>query len=171
MKLVRGAYLASDPPDILHDNKAATDRCYDNCAASILTRQWNSAIKGVGEFPPASIMLATHNATSVRRAYEIHRTGQARSELLFAQLQGMADEISCELVQLNRGSHENVASQRVKVALPVYKYMAWGTTGECMKYLLRRAEENKDAMKRTREDRDAMWLELVRRVKSTLSKT
>lgn len=115
-------------------------------------------------------MLATHNATSVRRAYEIYRTGQARSELLFAQLQGMADEISCELVRINRASQENVGSPRVNIALPIYKYMAWGTTGECMKYLLRRAEENKDAMERTREDRDAMWLELVRRVKSTLSR-
>ncbi|KAF7549656.1 hypothetical protein G7046_g8272 [Stylonectria norvegica] len=40
----------------------------------------------------------------------------------------------------------------------------WGTTGECMKYLLRRAQENKDAVQRTKGGRDAMFAELVRRL-------
>jgi len=69
----------------------------------------------------------------------------------------MADEISCELVDL--------AGQGT--AVPVYKYLVWGTTGECMKYLLRRAQENKDAVARTRSGRDAMWAEVVRRVRNT----
>jgi hypothetical protein len=37
-----------------------------------------------------------------------------------------------------------------------------------MKYLLRRAQENKDAVQRTRDGRDAMWGELVRRFKAAL---
>ena len=45
-----------------------------------------------------------------------------------------------------------------------YKYLVWGTTGECMKYLLRRAQENKDAVSRTREGRDEMAKEAGRRV-------
>jgi proline dehydrogenase len=74
----------------------------------------------------------------------------------------MADEVSCELVQAGKSAEGNV-----KVDVPkAYKYLVWGTTGECMKYLLRRAQENRDAVERTREGRDAMAGELVRRVKS-----
>jgi hypothetical protein len=73
----------------------------------------------------------------------------------------MADEVSCELVQASKSAEGNV-----KVDVPkAYKYLVWGTTGECMKYLLRRAQENRDAVERTREGRDAMAEELVRRVK------
>jgi hypothetical protein len=35
-----------------------------------------------------------------------------------------------------------------------------------MKYLLRRAQENRDAVQRTKEGRDAMARELIRRCKS-----
>ncbi|KAJ6788826.1 hypothetical protein PWT90_05929 [Aphanocladium album] len=165
VKLVRGAYLHSDPPGRLQDSKPDTDACYDAAAASVLTREWNETLRGSGPYPEASIMFATHNATSVRKAYAIHTEGRARSEILFAQLQGMADEISCELVEMNSDQSPEEPAAPVQSYLPVYKYMAWGTTGECMKYLLRRAEENRDAVTRTREDRDAMWAELVRRVK------
>ncbi|KAJ3474445.1 hypothetical protein NLG97_g9842 [Lecanicillium saksenae] len=65
----------------------------------------------------------------------------------------------------SQSAEEPAAPPAQSIYLPVYKYMAWGTTGECMKYLLRRAEENRDAVTRTREDRDAMWAELLRRVK------
>ncbi|UNI22981.1 proline dehydrogenase [Purpureocillium takamizusanense] len=156
VKLVRGAYLGSDPRDRFFDTKADTDACYDGIAASVLTRQWNSVLEGQGEFPEASLVLATHNAESVRRARAIVDAGVAKSEIACAQLQGMADEISCELVEL--------AGQGT--AVPVYKYLVWGTTGECMKYLLRRAQENKDAVARTRSGRDAMWAEVVRRVRN-----
>lgn len=44
-----------------------------------------------------------------------------------------------------------------------YKYIVWGTTKECMTYLLRRAHENKDAVSRTKAGRDAMWEEAKRR--------
>lgn len=167
VKLVRGAYLHSDPARRLQDSKADTDACYDSTAASVLKREWNSTLQGSGAYPQASVMLATHNATSVRKAYAIHGAGHARSEILFAQLQGMADEISCELVQMNAQHYYNGSPPTAATAfLPVYKYMAWGTTGECMKYLLRRAEENRDAVTRTRVDRDAMWWELVRRART-----
>lgn len=165
VKLVRGAYLQSDPPERMQGSKADTDACYDATAISVLTREWSSTIPGSGPYPKVSIMFATHNATSVRKAYAISVEGRARSELLFAQLQGMADEISCELVEMNSSTSSEEPVTPPAAQLPVYKYMAWGTTGECMKYLLRRAEENRDAVTRTREDRDAMWFELLRRAK------
>ncbi|PFH62168.1 hypothetical protein XA68_14837 [Ophiocordyceps unilateralis] len=155
VKLVRGAYLASDRREIFHDTKAETDSCYDALAASILTRRWSSTVRGEGPFPAAHLVLATHNAESVRRARAICVSGGARSGVAFAQLQGMADEVSCELVDDDRGA----------APAPVYKYMVWGTTGECIKYLLRRAQENRDAVERTRSGRNAMWAEVVRRVK------
>jgi hypothetical protein len=79
----------------------------------------------------------------------------------------MADNVSCELVHAGR-----VAGGEKKVDIPqAYKYLVWGTTGECMKYLSRRAQENKDAVQRTREGRDAMAAELIRRIKKAVGMT
>ncbi|KAM0463348.1 hypothetical protein ACHAO4_000061 [Trichoderma viride] len=165
VKLVRGAYLGSDPRQCFHDTKEDTDDCYNSIAASILARQWSVTVQGQGEFPNAHIVLATHNVESVRRARAICDAGGAKSDIAFAQLQGMADEVSCELVEASQSAQQENANAR---PLPVYKYLVWGTTGECMKYLLRRAQENKDAVQRTRNGRDAMWGELVRRCKSVV---
>lgn len=136
-----------------------------------MTRQWNTAVEGRGIYPPASLVLATHNAESVRRARAICDAGVAKSPIAFAQLQGMADEVSCELVEAGNqralSLKDAVAPAMVTAStLPAYKYLVWGTTGECMKYLLRRAHENKDAVARTRSGRDAMWGELVRRCRA-----
>jgi hypothetical protein len=108
------------------------------------------------------MVLATHNADSVRQARAIADAGLAKSYISCAQLQGMADEVSCEIVD----SKSPGASVGASVQLPVYKYLVWGSIGECMKYLLRRAQENKDAVQRTRSTRDAMFGELVRRCKA-----
>ncbi|KAF4124840.1 Proline dehydrogenase [Geosmithia morbida] len=173
VKLVRGAYINSDPRECFHATKEETDACYDGIAASVLTRQWNATVEGEGEFPPSSLVLATHNGESVRRARAICDAGAARSPISFAQLQGMADDVSCELVEASiqrRKLAEPTAAPSTSVnlaPLPAYKYMVWGTTGECMKYLLRRAYENKDAVSRTRTSRDALWGEMIRRVKAT----
>lgn len=165
IKLVRGAYLGSDPRECFHDTKEDTDACYNSIAAAVLTRQWSAAVQGQGDFPNAHIVLATHNVESVRRARAICDAGGAKSDIAFAQLQGMADEVSCELVEASQSGQKENANAR---PLPVYKYLVWGTTGECMKYLLRRAQENKDAVQRTRNGRDAMWAELVRRCKGAI---
>lgn len=174
IKLVRGAYMHSDPRHVIFSEKADTDAYYDGLSASILTREWSDMIRGSGDFPNVSLMLATHNADSVRRAYNMLAQGRVKSELVFAQLQGMADEISCELVQINRDIQARIDdgsdTERASPFLPVYKYCAWGTTKECMKYLLRRAEENRDAVERTVADRDAMYVELKRRIKRAFAR-
>lgn len=172
VKLVRGAYLELDPRELIFDSKGNTDENYDRIATSVLTRQWCKVLSGSGTFPNVSLMLATHNAHSVHQAYNTVMGGNAESEIVFAQLQGMADEISCGLVEANRAAAQR-QSRTPEIAatyiLPVYKYMAWGSTVECMKYLCRRAEENRDAVERTRRDRDAMWFELLRRLKKAFS--
>jgi hypothetical protein len=160
VKLVRGAYLNSDPRELFHDTKEDTDACFDSLSASVLTREWNADVKGSGQYPVASLVVASHNAESVRKSRAIMEAGRAKSDIAFAQLQGMADEVSCELVEANQLDKTR--------NLPAYKYLVWGTTGECMKYLLRRAHENKDAVQRTKGSRDALWAELVRRCKSVV---
>lgn len=163
VKLVRGAYLGSDPRHLIHDTKADTDAAYDAITESLLKRQWGDVFRkqgAEGTFPEASLVVASHNAESVRHARAIHDAGEAKIDVAFGQLQGMADEISCELVTARKGA-----------ALQTYKYLVWGSTGECMKYPLRRAYENRDAVQRTRAGRNAMWAELVRRAKQAVGLT
>lgn len=173
VKLVRGAYIGSDPRHLIHDTKADTDHAYDSISESLVLRSYGSVLKPAeGEqdkpFPCVSVVLAGHNHASVRHVQAI-RTSQAQKgeeqiDLVYAQLQGMADEVSCELVQASKA----VASEKMVDIPQAYKYLVWGTTGECMKYLLRRAQENKDAVQRTREGRNAMASELLRRFKASV---
>ena len=171
VKLVRGAYINSDPRHLIHDTKSDTDACYDGLAESVMRRCYSDVLKPVrGEeskkFPQVSLALACHNILSVRKAMKIRKEqterGEEKIELVYGQLQGMADEISCELVQ--RAQAQKALLGAGKDIPMAYKYLVWGTTGECMKYLLRRAQENKDAVARTREGRDEMAKEAGRRV-------
>ncbi|KAI6383069.1 hypothetical protein MCOR25_000256 [Pyricularia grisea] len=160
-KLVRGAYLGSDPRHLIHDTKADTDACYDGVAAALLRQRWEGPLAGKDEgceFPEVHMVLASHNSESVCKGRDIIKRGEARTtEVAFAQLQGMADEVSCDLIAS--------ACEKDAAAVKSYKYLVWGTTGECMKYLLRRAHENRDAVQRTRSGRDAMAAEVWRRFK------
>ncbi|KAF7958325.1 hypothetical protein EAE96_001876 [Botrytis aclada] len=201
VKLVRGAYMGSDPRELIHDTKRETDECYDGIAEALIRQSPNAILKPEnGEeqtFQAVDLALAGHNLESVRKAQVIRteqaEKGEERIELCYAQLQGMADEVSCELVAegklaesmnsskgeegskvtVHGGINELIGRTKggkdqldLKTDIPkAYKYLTWGTTGECMKYLLRRAYENRDAVGRTREGRNEMGRELVRRVK------
>ncbi|KAI9847724.1 MAG: proline dehydrogenase [Sclerophora amabilis] len=174
VKLVRGAYLGSDPRHVINDTKAQTDDAYDKAAEGLLRRSYNHVLQtDTGEsnadFPAISLVLASHNRHTIRKAQEIcalqAQDGNAgKVDLVHAQLMGMADEISCELVQASRG-----ADGKEGVDVPkAYKYLVWGTTGQCMKYLVRRAEENRDAVARTKEGRLALGRELSRRIRQAM---
>lgn len=192
VKLVRGAYLGSDPRHLIHDTKADTDACYNGIAESLLRREFGGPFAPFADtdgpvFPEVNMVLASHNAETVRKARALleeqgvsglvdssggstvvkkAKAGAAAgggagedkgsTEIAFAQLQGMADEVSCEIL---------AAKERGVFQPRVYKYVVWGSTGECMKYLLRRAHENRDAVQRTKSGRDAMRAELWRRLK------
>ena len=68
--------------------------------------------------------------------------------MVYAQLLGMADHVSGELIQAasSSGSTDDEASMEKP---RVCKYMVWGSVEDCAKYLVRRAEENRDAVQRT----------------------
>ncbi len=170
VKLVRGAYLGSDPRELFWPTIEETHRAYNGLAKCIIQRRYEGLLQpangGSSEFPSVSLVLATHNAESVMLAGQLRdeqaRNGQPRIELAYGQLMGMADNVSCEVVQRARTRRE---SSDANVDIPrAYKYLVWGKMGECMKYLLRRAQENRDAVTRTVEARRALGQELGSRL-------
>lgn len=171
VKLVRGAYLGSDPRELFWPTIEDTHKCYNSLAESLIKRKYGGILKPVqgssGEFPEVNLVLATHNAESVANARRLREEqaakGEPRIEMAYGQLMGMADNVSCALVQVAKEAKE-LASEQKEVEIPrAYKYLVWGTVGECLKYLLRRAHENRDAVTRTAEARRALGQELARR--------
>ncbi|CEL10791.1 Putative Proline oxidase [Aspergillus calidoustus] len=176
VKLVRGAYLKTEPRHLIWSKKEETDQCYDGVVEALLTRRYNSMLKSASpehatELPPVNVIIATHNRESVRKAHALRLQQAARGEgsdveLSYAQLQGMADEISCELLE---GFQSAEAEEGKKVAPSespnVYKLLTWGSVKECMGFLLRRAVENTEAVGRTKQSQEAMFGELKRRAR------
>ncbi|KAF2848526.1 proline oxidase-like protein [Plenodomus tracheiphilus IPT5] len=166
VKLVRGAYLSSEPKELTFDTKEGTDENYDACADAVVRQQWTDKVPAPTPgtpFPPVNVVLATHNLHSVQQAMKLRAEQMLTTpadqlpRLTYAQLQGMADEISQSLVQ------DPVMKKDTQAK--VVKCMTWGTTTECLNFLLRRASENKEAALRTEDTRKAMGAELRRRVK------
>jgi hypothetical protein len=172
IKPVRGAYLCSEPKSAVWNSWEETNKYYDGIIEALLRCRWNfilpsSTGSSEAPFPRVGLMLATHNAESIQKVQELRneqvRNGEERIELAYAQLQGMADEISCQLVAASKA----VGSETVDKPRP-FKAATWGTLGECLNFLLRRACENQDAMGRTLETRNAMGRELKRRLLHTV---
>ena len=170
VKVVRGAYLGSDERSLIFPTIAGTHENYDAIATSLILRKYNDVLRPAsGEadqaFTDVNVVLATHNAESVRKAQELRQQqalrGEALTPLTFGQLQGMADEVSCTLIaaaKANEGDEKAVKER-------VFKCTTWGPMFDCLNYLLRRAAENKDAAGRTSETRNAMRAEIWRRLR------
>lgn len=176
VKLVRGAYMKTEPRHLIWATKEDTDACYDGIVEDLLKQEYGSTLvrparsKKSQRFPSSNLIIATHSQDSVRKAHAIRlqqaENGQPRIELSYAQLQGMADEVTCELAQSrNSGVDGPHAASPIETPL-AYKLLTWGTTKECMGFLMRRAVENTEAMTRTQQSKEAMAAELGRRVKS-----
>ncbi|KAJ5919253.1 FAD-linked oxidoreductase-like protein [Penicillium verhagenii] len=162
LKLVRGAYLASDERSLIHDTKQDTDDAYNGLAQGAL-KQTIGKFGVETTFPSVNLFLASHNKASVVDAHQLHKqrtaAGLPTVPVGFAQLHGMSDEVSFSLLQLkgNDGTPE------------VYKCSTWGTMGECLAYLLRRAIENRDAVLRTGDEYNALKAEFGRRFRAVFS--
>lgn len=174
VKLVRGAYMGSDPRTLFWDTKEDTDKAYNGITEALLRRKWNSILKpSIGDqsdeiSAEVAFVLASHNHDSVQKAMAIRReqteSGEVKIDMAYGQLMGMADEVSCELVMAAK-AREAVPFEKTESAGPkAYKYLVWGSVGECLKYLIRRAEENRDAVVRAKGTRMALRMELGRRI-------
>ena len=167
LKLVRGAYLASEERSKIYPTIEDTHAAYDGITEALIHRRPNQWIKTPAEsWPHINVVLATHNAETVRKAQALRRAqkanGEELTELSFAQLQGMADEVSCTLVAASRAADTDPEA----VSEKVFKCTTWGSMFECLNYLLRRAAENKDAASRTADTRKASAAEIGRRFRS-----
>lgn len=139
LKLVRGAYIHSESArdSIIHKTKEDTDLNYNQgityCIESVLASEGNSSTVG-------HLVVASHNAESLQLATEktykgeLSKNNQNKSNICLGQLLGMADSITYNLIK-----NENVTN--------VIKYVPWGPPLETKEYLLRRLEENGDAVK------------------------
>ncbi|OTA95582.1 hypothetical protein M434DRAFT_69097 [Hypoxylon sp. CO27-5] len=159
LKLVRGAYMATDERSLIHDTKKETDAAYNYIAQNVL-RLDKGLVTGSESFPSVNLLLATHNKHSALEALKLHRervaAGLPTVPVQFAQLHGMSDDVTFSLLQSKDDYGESPK---------VLKCTTWGTLGECMAYLLRRALENRDAVSRTKDEYLALWKELRRRLR------
>lgn len=180
IKLVRGAYIAAEKRSCIHDTKEQTDQCYDTIVSNLLHRYYPGLDAKGESFPGLALFLASHNAASVKKAYELQRSliisKTPTIRLEYGQLQGMADDVSCGILQLREKAEkagERFGGERAeleKQAAPRgFKCMAWGTAGECMGYLVRRGVENAGALDRTKELAGMMRREVWRRMTSVFS--
>jgi hypothetical protein len=166
IKLVRGAYIEHETRSLIHDTQEDTDRSYDLIADSMLCRKMPSDKKDL-TFPKAALFLATHNAASATKAIATHQNRLLNKQptimLECGQIQGMADELSCELVHNYERALEKSSTANLNVP-KAFKCMTWGSVAECMGYLHRRAIENRGAVERTQHMATALRQELWRRM-------
>ena len=121
IKLVRGAYYNTDYKvgGILFDNIEETHHSYDSGSKLILQFQKNI---------DNSIIFATHNSISINKIIDIANTTNLTKEYInFAQLLGMADKISNNII---------------KKGFLVYKYFPYGPMNYTLPYFSRRLYEN-----------------------------
>lgn len=168
IKLVRGAYIEHEPRHLIHDTKADTDACYDAIADRLLRQKLPAGAAEQGlKFPHAALFLATHNAPSTQVACETHRerllAGEPTCTLECGQLVGMADELGCELID-NYEQGVKQAAVATSSVPKAFKYLTWGTVGECMGYLHRRAIENSGAVEASKHMVTSLRAELRRRI-------
>jgi len=150
-KLVRGAYM-------VHERKRASEMGYPDPiqpSAEATHRSYDAALERILLAPPSpsttSLVLATHNQASIERAAGLLLGGASSvpsGRVYFAQLLGMADHLTFTL-----GSS----------GFKAYKYVPYGPVSEVLPYLIRRAQENSDALSGALEQRGMMLAEVRRR--------
>jgi len=111
VKLVRGAYLDTEQRNLIWDTREETHAAYDGIVHDLLRMQYGEGIPapegsrpdGKMQYPRINVMLATHNLESVAKARALRDAQPIETRqlvpLTYAQLQGMADEVSMQLLQ------------------------------------------------------------------------
>jgi proline dehydrogenase len=170
IKLVRGAYILIEERGLIHDTIEDTHVAYNNIVQDLLSKKF-LGISESEDFPHLQLFLASHNAHSIERGYQTWKDrtqkGLATIELEIGQLQGMADEVSCGLVQMRQqmGHPSSRVSDTRKSLYPrAFKCLCWGSTRECVQFLIRRVVENRGSLERTKVWLAGLKEELWRRI-------
>jgi proline dehydrogenase len=148
VKMVRGAYMEKeaeraekmDYANPIHPNKAATDEAFNKGLAFCLDNKQR-----------ISLMCGSHNEYSnqyLAILIEKHGMKSNDNRVWFAQLLGMSDNISFNLV---------------KAGYNVAKYVPYGPVELVMPYLIRRAEENTSVAGQSSRELTMIRKELNRR--------
>ncbi|RYG65710.1 hypothetical protein EON64_11360 [archaeon] len=151
-KLVRGAYMVIERQhakehridDPIHDTIQNTHDNYNQGVQSVIER--------IAKGQRAEVMIATHNQDSVAHAVacmQQHGMDATSAPVYFGQLLGMADNLTFGL-----------AHHKYKA----YKYVPYGKVHEVMPYLIRRAQENSDALSGAQLALNMSRQELSRRI-------
>ncbi|CCD24040.1 uncharacterized protein NDAI_0C03800 [Naumovozyma dairenensis CBS 421] len=139
LKLVRGAYMHSEPnrKSVIHETKFDTDVNYDQIMINIIK---DMKIEGENSVY-GHLMVASHNYKSQMIATQLlfknkyaNDIEYAKSNVVLGQLLGMADDLTYDLI------HHHGATN-------IVKYVPWGPPRETKDYLLRRLQENGDAVR------------------------
>ncbi|CDR46130.1 CYFA0S22e00364g1_1 [Cyberlindnera fabianii] len=135
LKLVRGAYIHSEPDrSVIHDTKEDTDVAYNTGIKYVL----DSLSKDPTHSVLGHLVVASHNADSQKYATDVLASSSNdvtfKSNVVLGQLLGMCDDVTFELIN-NHGVKN------------IIKYVPWGPPIETKDYLLRRLQENGDAVR------------------------
>ncbi|XP_065561105.1 proline dehydrogenase 1, mitochondrial-like [Artemia franciscana] len=159
-KLVRGAYMEQERErakvlgyaDPINPSYEATSAMYEKCLSA--------GLKKIQEYKPVTdekrvaVMVASHNEDTVKYTVEkMQEYGIEREDkvVCFGQLLGMCDHISFPLGQSGYS---------------VYKYVPYGPVDEVLPYLSRRAQENRGVITKIKKEKNLLFSEIRRRVKS-----
>ncbi|EXJ55455.1 hypothetical protein A1O7_08382 [Cladophialophora yegresii CBS 114405] len=172
IKLVRGAYIANEMRARIHDTKEDTDASYNGIVEDLLRGNFQAQAdlhQQQHDAEEVDLLLAGHNIETIRKAArlasELARQSRLKVRLEFGQLQGMADDIGCELLQAADEVKAEKSSPMANTYIPkVYKCLTWGSIQECMQYLVRRLVENRGAAERMKVGAAQFRRELWRRV-------
>jgi proline dehydrogenase len=121
VKLVRGAYMSTEPPGVLQPDKQATDAAFDRAAEAVLA--------AIARGAPLRLVVATHNEASCRRAADAARRLGIRANdqrLWFGQILGLGDQCTSFLAE--RGFN-------------VFKLLVFGADHDLAPWLVRRVDE------------------------------
>lgn len=152
-KLVRGAYMVlerdyaykMDLPDPIHPSVDATHRNYNSTVRDVIEKI------GACKSGDIEVMIASHNQSSVEQALQAMQDFHVSPSqgVYFGQLLGMSDNITFNLG--NSG-------------FKAYKYVPYGKVNEVMPYLIRRAQENSDALSGAKMELELVSKEIRRRI-------
>ncbi|SCU94009.1 LADA_0G06018g1_1 [Lachancea dasiensis] len=135
LKIVRGAYIHSEPrrDAIIYPNQAGTDANFNAVMSKVICDLLSKGEKSIF----GHLVIASHNYQSQKLATEMlkgHENNLGKSNVVLGQLLGMADNITHDLI-VNHNAQNLI------------KYVPWGPPVETKDYLLRRLQENGDAVR------------------------